>query len=43
MWILSEAPSALQLLGVVFIIAGLLLATVRMRTPRVPEVQPEPG
>ncbi len=43
MWILSEAPSALQLLGVVFIIAGLLLATVRMRSPRVPEAQPEPG
>ena len=43
MWILSEAPSTLQLVGVVFIIAGLLLATVRMRSPRVPEVQPEPG
>ena len=28
-WILSEAPSRLQLLGVVFILAGLLLATVR--------------
>jgi drug/metabolite transporter (DMT)-like permease len=43
MWILTEAPSTLQLLGVVFIIAGLLLATVRMRSPRVPEAQPEPG
>jgi drug/metabolite transporter (DMT)-like permease len=38
-WILSEAPSALQLLGVVFIIAGLLLATVRVRGSR---PQPEP-
>jgi drug/metabolite transporter (DMT)-like permease len=43
MWILSEAPSALQLLGVVFIIAGLLLATVRVRGTRIPEAQPEPG
>jgi len=43
MWILSEAPSGLQLLGVVFIIAGLLLATVRVRSARVPEAQPEPG
>ena len=43
MWILSEAPSSLQLLGVVFIIAGLLLATVRMRSPSVAEAQPEPG
>jgi drug/metabolite transporter (DMT)-like permease len=42
-WILSEAPSALQLLGVVFIIAGLLLATVRVRSPRAPEAQPAPG
>ena len=33
-WILSEAPSALQLLGVVFIVAGLLLATVRISVPR---------
>lgn len=43
-WILSEAPSALQLLGVVFIIAGLLLATVRVRGSRpAAEPQPEPG
>ena len=42
-WILSEAPSALQLLGVVFIIAGLLLATVRVRSPRPAETQPAPG
>ena len=33
-WILAEAPSALQLLGVAFILAGLLLATVRIRVPR---------
>ncbi|MBA2634616.1 MAG: DMT family transporter [Chloroflexi bacterium] len=42
-WILAEAPSALQLLGVVFIIAGLLLVTVRLRSPRVASAQPEPG
>lgn len=42
-WILSEAPSALQLLGVVFIIAGLLLATVRVRSARTREAQPAPG
>ena len=33
-WILGEAPSSLQLLGVAFILAGLLLATVRIRSPR---------
>jgi drug/metabolite transporter (DMT)-like permease len=43
-WILSEAPSALQLLGVVFIIAGLLLATVRVRSSRpAAEAQLEPA
>jgi drug/metabolite transporter (DMT)-like permease len=43
-WILSEAPSALQLLGVVFIIVGLLLATVRVRGSRpAREAQPLPG
>jgi drug/metabolite transporter (DMT)-like permease len=43
-WILSEAPSALQLLGVVFIIGGLLLATVRVRGSRpAREAQPLPG
>jgi len=33
-WILSEAPSGLQLVGVAFIIAGLLLVTVRFRSWR---------
>jgi drug/metabolite transporter (DMT)-like permease len=43
-WILSEAPSALQLLGVAFIIAGLLLVTVRVRSSRRrAEAQPAPG
>jgi drug/metabolite transporter (DMT)-like permease len=43
-WILSEAPSALQLVGVAFIIAGLLLATVRVRGSRpTAQAQPEPG
>ena len=36
-WILSEAPSSLQLVGVTFIIAGLLLATVRIRSSRARE------
>ena len=42
-WILAEAPSALQLLGVAFIIGGLLLVTVRFRSHRAREPQPEPG
>lgn len=42
-WILSEAPSALQLLGVAFIIGGLLLATLRVRSSRVARAQPEIG
>ncbi|MDQ4034618.1 MAG: DMT family transporter [Chloroflexota bacterium] len=33
-WILSEAPSIFQLLGVALILAGLLLATVRIRVRR---------
>lgn len=33
-WILSEAPSALQLVGVALILAGLLMATVRFGIPR---------
>ena len=42
-WILSEAPSTLQLLGVAFIIGGLLLATLRVRSSRVARAQPEIG
>jgi drug/metabolite transporter (DMT)-like permease len=30
-WILAEAPSAFQLVGVLFILAGLLLTTLRVR------------
>lgn len=33
-WILAEAPSPFQLLGVAFILAGLLLATLRIRVRR---------
>ena len=33
-WILSEAPSPLQLLGVALIVAGLLLATLRIPVRR---------
>ena len=33
-WILSEAPSAFQLIGVLFILAGLLLTTLQVRTRR---------
>jgi len=42
-WILSEAPSGLQLLGVAFIIGGLLLATLRVRSSRLARAQPEIG
>jgi len=42
-WILSEAPSSLQLLGVVFIIAGLLITTLRVRSRRWRRAQPEVG
>jgi drug/metabolite transporter (DMT)-like permease len=38
-WILSEAPSIFQLLGVALILAGLLLATVRIRVPRARRVR----
>lgn len=30
-WILAEAPSAFQLVGVLFILAGLLMTTLRVR------------
>ncbi|MEP7082076.1 MAG: DMT family transporter [Chloroflexota bacterium] len=33
-WILSEAPSAFQLLGVLFILAGFLLTALRVRARR---------
>ena len=42
-WILNEAPSELQLLGVLFIIAGLLLTTLRVRSPDARRAQPETG
>jgi drug/metabolite transporter (DMT)-like permease len=42
-WLLSEAPSGLQLLGVLFIIAGLLLTTLRVRAPDARQAQPEAG
>jgi drug/metabolite transporter (DMT)-like permease len=42
-WLLAEAPSALQLVGVVFIIAGLLITTLRVRPHRWRRAQPEVG
>ena len=42
-WILSEAPSSLQLLGVLFIIAGLLMTTLRVRRRSARRAQPEVG
>jgi len=42
-WILSEAPSDLQLLGVAFILAGLLMTTLRVRPRRWRRAQPELG
>ena len=42
-WILNEAPSGFQLLGVLFIIAGLLLTTLRVRSPDARRAQPETG
>lgn len=42
-WILSEAPSTLQLVGVILILAGLLLATLRVRSSRIQRAQPEIG
>lgn len=43
MWLLSEAPSGLQLVGVVFILAGLLITTLRVRSHRWRRAQPEVG
>jgi drug/metabolite transporter (DMT)-like permease len=42
-WILNEAPSGFQLLGVLFILAGLLLTTLRVRSPEARQAQPEAG
>jgi len=42
-WILAEAPSGFQLIGVLFIIAGLLMTTLRMRSRRARRAQPELG
>ena len=42
-WLLGESPSALQLLGVLFILAGLLLTALRVRSPEARRAQPETG
>jgi drug/metabolite transporter (DMT)-like permease len=42
-WILSEAPSGLQLVGVAFILAGLLMTTMRVRIRGWRRAQPEVG
>ncbi|HUF07529.1 MAG TPA: DMT family transporter [Candidatus Binatia bacterium] len=42
-WILSEAPSTFQLVGVLFILAGLLMTTLRVRPRRSRLAQPEVG
>ena len=42
-WILSEAPSPFQLVGVLFIIAGLLMTTLRFRPQWFGRAQPEIG
>jgi len=42
-WILSEAPSAFQLIGVLFIVAGLLMTTLRVRRRWVQRAQPRVG
>jgi drug/metabolite transporter (DMT)-like permease len=43
MWLLAEAPSALQLVGVLFIVAGLLMTTLRFRVRGFRRAQPEVG
>ncbi len=43
MWLLAEAPSSLQLVGVLFIIGGLLLTTLRVRPRWLRRAQPEVG
>lgn len=42
-WILAEAPSAFQLVGVLFILAGLLLTTLRVGRSWTRRTQPEIG
>ena len=42
-WILAEAPSPYQLVGVLFIVAGLLMTTLRIRPRRWRRAQPEVG
>ncbi len=42
-WILAEAPSPFQLVGVLFIIAGLLMTTLRVRRRSARRAQPELG
>ncbi len=42
-WILSESPSSFQLVGVLFILAGLLMTTLRVRSRRQRHAQPEVG
>ncbi|HEY6608250.1 MAG TPA: DMT family transporter [Candidatus Limnocylindria bacterium] len=42
-WILSESPSPLQLVGVAFIVGGLLITTLRVRPHRWRRAQPEVG
>jgi drug/metabolite transporter (DMT)-like permease len=42
-WILAEAPSAFQLIGVLFIIAGLLMTTLRVGPRRWRRAQPGVG
>ena len=42
-WLLAEAPSGLQLVGVAFIVAGLLVSTLRVRRRRWRRAQPEVG
>jgi drug/metabolite transporter (DMT)-like permease len=42
-WILAEAPSPFQLIGVLFIVAGLLMTTLRVQPRRWRRAQPEVG
>jgi drug/metabolite transporter (DMT)-like permease len=42
MWLLHEAPSEFQLLGVLFILAGLAITTLRLRAPW-QRTAPQPG